>query len=183
MSDKELPSPELLRQLLHYEPETGELFWVERPSGMFPNIRAAKAWNSRFSNKAALIGTDTHGYRRGEIFGRGYLAHRVIWAYQTEAWPTEQVDHINGDRLDNRWSNLRAATLTENMRNRRRERTSTSEYLGVCWDSSAAKWRAQIGSRYIGSFVCEIEAAKAYDAAAIHVYGEFANPNFPDNHS
>lgn len=179
MSAKELPSPELLRQLLRYEPETGMLFWLERPSSMFPTVRAAKTWNSRFNKKAAFSGTDTHGYRRGEIFGRGYLAHRVIWAHQTETWPTEQVDHINGDRLDNRWNNLRAATMTENMRNRRCERTSTSEYLGVSWDSNSAKWRSQIGSRYIGSFVCEIEAAKAYDAAAILLYGAFANPNFP----
>ena len=182
MTDKQLPSPELLRQLLQYESETGNLFWLERPSSMFPTVQAANAWNSRFNNKTALNGIGNHGYRCGQIFGRSYLAHRVIWALQTEAWPAEEIDHINGDPLDNRWGNLRAATKTENMRNRRCRSGSTSKYLGVYWNSNAAKWQAQIGFRYIGSFVCEIEAAKAYDAAAVRLYGDFAKPNFPANH-
>ena len=179
MSKTELPSPELLRKLLRYEPETGDLFWEKRAISFFLTDKAAKTWNSRFAHKPALVAIDTHGYRRGEIFGRGYLAHRIVWAHQTGAWPKNQIDHINGIRTDNRWTNLRAATQIENMRNRRSERNATSSYLGVCWDSNSMKWKAQIAGKHIGNFSCEIDAAKAYDRAAHLRYGEFANPNFP----
>jgi hypothetical protein len=64
------------------------------------------------------------------------------------------------------------------MRNRRSKKGSSSAYLGVCWDSYAKKWKAQIGTKHIGHFDCEIEAAKAFDKHARQKYGAFANPNF-----
>jgi len=93
-----------------------------------------------------------------------------------------QTDHINGNKLDNRLSNLRVVTHQQNMHNRKPQ-GGGSRYKGVYWDKSAGKWRAQIwhnGKRiHLGLFIDEIEAAKAYDVAARRLFGEYARCNFP----
>jgi hypothetical protein len=98
----------------------------------------------------------------------------------------QQVDHKNGNGLDNRRGNLRFATHAENMRNRVGNKTSFSKYKGVDWKKSNQKWRARIRVNnkelHLGCFFDEIEAAKAYDAAATKHYGEFAKLNFGENY-
>lgn len=94
----------------------------------------------------------------------------------------QTVDHRNGDSLDNRKANLRPATTTENNQNRRRRRDNTSGYKGV-W-TRGTRWHASIranGQRhYLGSHSTPDAAARAYDAAARELHGEFAALNFPD---
>lgn len=97
-----------------------------------------------------------------------------------------EVDHINGNPLDNRRSNLRLATRAQNTRNRKKPiRGVTSQYKGVTWDKSRNKWLAAIGFSgrriNLGRFVLEIDAALAYDRAAIRYFGEFARLNFPNH--
>lgn len=91
------------------------------------------------------------------------------------------VDHINGDGLDNRRANLRAATRQENVSNMRK-RPGSSKFKGVCWDKRRDKWMAKImvdyKTRFLGYFKDEIEAARAYDAAAVSNFGVFARLNF-----
>lgn len=93
------------------------------------------------------------------------------------------VDHINGDGLDNRRANLRAATNAQNGQNRRRPATNTSGYKGVGWISPSGPWRARITLEgrcvHLGCFADPVEAARVYDEAASHYYGEFARLNFP----
>ena len=98
-------------------------------------------------------------------------------------WPL--VDHINCDGLDNRRENLRPATSAENARNARKTVAPTaSQFKGVHWEPRWRRWIASIRvnrkSVYLGGFRDEAEAARAYDAAAREMFGEFARPNFPD---
>ncbi len=97
--------------------------------------------------------------------------------------PGEEVDHINGDGLDNRRSNLRRVTTAQNAGNQRASRSNSSGFKGVSWSTSSGAWRAQIQvarrSKHLGYFASKEEAARAYDAAALKRFGEFARLNFP----
>lgn len=106
--------------------------------------------------------------------------HRLI----AGAGPGEHVDHINGNTLDNRTCNLRIATRSENGANRgpdRRRLGTTSRHKGVSWAAARGHWRAYIHhegkTRYLGTFTNEDDAARAYNAAAIATWGEFARLN------
>lgn len=184
MAPKALPSPEVLRQLLRYEPETGKLFWRERSDKFCVTAQEAKRWAARYDGAEAFTLANDRGYRCGKVFGRAYKAHRVIWAIVTGHWPDAEIDHRNGARDDNRFENLREASRQENCRNTRSRAGSSSRFLGVSWDARDAKWRSSIqtdgGLICLGYFSDEIAAAKAYDDAARRHYGAFANPNFTE---
>jgi len=99
----------------------------------------------------------------------------------------EVADHINRDTLDNRRSNLRLATLAQNNRNCRKQLGRSSVFKGVCWHTKDQRWRATISigehkKAHLGNFLVEEDAARAYDAAAVERFGEFACLNFPDEH-
>lgn len=183
MAAKPLPPQEVLRQLLRYEPETGKLFWKERPVGMFTatesrtQSHAQAHWNARHAGKEAMIGNHNTGYKWGRIFGRPYLAHRVIWKLVHGYDPAEQIDHINGDRSDNRISNLREASALENGKNGGMRRNNSSGYKGVCWVKRDRRWAAAITSDgkhiSLGHHRCPTAAAVAYRKAAQRLHGAF----------
>ena len=106
--------------------------------------------------------------------------HRLIM----DAPKGMDVDHINGNPLDNRKSNLRICTHTENNRNRGANKNNTSGYKGAYWHKQNKKWRAQIVRNnkaiHIGLYESKEEAARAYDKKAKELHGEFAYLNFPD---
>jgi hypothetical protein len=179
-------APEVLRQLLRYEPETGKLYWLPRPVAFFGDTErrrsAANQWNARHAGKEAFTADNGEGYLQGSIFDRLYRAHRVIWCLMTGEWPTALIDHRDGDRGNNKWKNLRAATRSQNNRNTCSRLGSSSKYLGVYWEKQRGKWVAaiNIGKRpkVLGCFASEEEAARAYDHAASREYGDFARSNF-----
>ena len=178
MRNREVPSPEQLRKLLSYNPNTGGLFWRERPSSCFPNERAAKSWNTRYANKEAFTARNNYGYAVGNVNYVSCLASRVAWAITHGHWPSNDIDHINGDRSDNRLRNLREATRSENLCNKGQQRNNTSGQKGVWWNKSANRWEASIGKggrvRYLGRFSSLSEAKSAYVDAATKIHGEFA---------
>lgn len=160
MSAKDLPSPELLRQLLRYEPDTGKLYWRKRSPDQFNDGKQSaehicKKWNSRFAGKEAFATTHPDGYKRGCILYREHLAHRVIWAIAYGEW-VDEVDHINGIRDDNRISELRDGSNGINHKNKALCSDNTSGICGVWWDKSRQKWCAEIRSegkkKYLGRF-------------------------------
>lgn len=107
------------------------------------------------------------------------LLHRFLLSLTGH---TPHVDHANRNSLDNRRTNLRICTRSQNKANGRKYRNGeTSQFRGVSWCKSAAKWKAEIRLNrvafYLGCFVSEWEAAQAYNRAARECFGEFANPN------
>ena len=170
---KELPSPELLRKLLRYEPETGELFWRERPREMCKTEQSWKTWNKRFPDTKAVNFLDSDGYLRGSIFGKTYKAHRICWAIHYGAWPSKHIDHINGIRSDNRVSNMRDVTNIQNQQNRKTT-SKNCGVVGVCWVKADRQWRAHIKVQnkliYLGQYF-EIQDAIAARRLAEIRYG------------
>lgn len=108
--------------------------------------------------------------------------HRFIWGLHGNA-PVPRLDHRNGDGLDCRFQNLRSATSQQNCANSAVSKNCRSGFKGVRQGRGSQKWTAQIGvgwrSVYLGTFTDKIEAARAYDRAAIEHFGEFARLNFP----
>ena len=162
MIRKPRPSIDAIKQRLRYEPETGEFFWLDGPMA---GLRA---------------GTVQHnGYRAIKVCDRLLLEHRMAFAFVYGEWPPINVDHVNGDRADNRMANLRCSTKSENSRNSKTWRSSRCGFKGVSRaDSKAEKWMARIkhdGKRvYLGIFDTPEEAHAAYVAAVKVFYGDFA---------
>lgn len=133
---------EIVKEFLDYDPETGKLTWRERDRKWFTSDRTCNSWNVRFPRKEAFTSLNNGGYLEGKILGKYYKAHRVIWLWMTGEWPKEQVDHINHDRTDNRWCNLREASRLENYRNQSQYKNNKSGCTGVC--KQGLKWYTQI---------------------------------------
>lgn len=166
----------VLKELLNYDTETGVLTWKERAEHWFNASRLhgagsyAKMWNKKFSGKPAFTHVGSHGYLEGAIFNKLQLAHRVIWCLMTGDWP-EYIDHVNGDRLDNRFENLRRVTNAANGRNTKRHRRSRAEVPGVRQIANGT-FQARLGRAHIGTFRTYEEAVdarlKAQKAAGYH---------------
>jgi hypothetical protein len=117
------------------------------------------------------------GYAKAIVDRQTILMHRFIMQPVTG----QDVDHINGNKLDNRRSNLRLCTRSENLMNRGGEVGSSSHFKGVCRHASRPGWMARITvngkSIYLGYFKTEEDAAHAYNSAARIYHGEFARLN------
>ena len=156
---------EQLRELLNYDPQTGVFMWCN------PITNAVKAGQS-----AGHV-DKSHGYRKISVAGGQYYAHRLAWFYMTGKWPRSQIDHINMDRADNRFCNLREATNAENNNNRGLSRRNTSGAKGVHFFRRVKKWKVAIRNNgqqiHLGYFSTKSEAEAAYARAAEDLHGEF----------
>lgn len=183
---------ELLSKLLSYDKETGDMVWLDRDPSMFTSRGQRDAagccanWNARYSGKPALAYIGKVGYKRGNIFDKGFLAHRVAMALILGHWDFDYVDHVDGNKLNNSADNLRACSNSENLCNRGMTK-GRSASKGVFFNKKTNKWIASImkdyKAKHIGCFDTETEAAMAYDAAAKVVHGEFARLNFATSNS
>lgn len=168
---------EVARSLLRYEPETGKLIWLPRPLSLSESERACKLWNTQHAGTQAFYRLNSHGYLCGKLLGRTYTAHRVVWLITSGAWPTDQIDHIDGDRTNNRLANLREVTRSGNMRNRCVAINNTSGTTGVSWHAKSGRWKAQIRiggkTRSLGTFDLLADAREARLAAnRVHGFSE-----------
>lgn len=170
MKRRPMPSQKYLRECLDYDPETGGLTWRTRPLHHFKDgAQTARhncnAWNGGWAGKEAFTATSPNGYVTGGLDRVIYRAHRIIWKLVHGQEP-EDIDHINGDRADNRIANLRAVTRRENMRNAALRSNNKSGVVGV--SRARGKWLAQIkGQRqqFLGYFDTIEEAAAARKSA------------------
>ena len=154
-----------LRELLDYNPLTGEFHWRKLLSRKMPPGKPA--------------GTiDSKGYGAICINRRIYRAHRLAFLYVYGRWPSGQIDHINCDRTDNRIGNLRECSQTQNNANTAQRMTNKSGIKGVSWAARSGKWYAHIqcGGRQtnLGEFQRIEDAQSAYASAAKAKFGEFA---------
>lgn len=146
-------SPNDLSELLGYVPDTGDLVWLKKISRKVVVGRVAGTPNA-------------NGYLQVKIQGVQYKVHRVAWALHHGAWPERQIDHINGNRADNRITNLRLADQAQNLQNSARRSDNRSGHPGVSWYKKTRSWRADITvngvTTYLGSFHDKREAITAY---------------------
>jgi hypothetical protein len=143
MYKREDITPEILRQLLRHEPDTGKLFWLPRDRMWFKTDRSCSTWNSRYGGKEAFTTVDM-GYKQGSVLDLKIRAHTVAWAIHYGVMPSHSIDHINGDRSDNRIKNLRDVPHSVNGKNQALRRNNTSGALGVSWWSHRGVWAAAI---------------------------------------
>lgn len=152
MAKKHLPCPTLVRQLLIYDPETGKLFWKERPEWLVKSDRQstrqriARNWNARHVGVEAFttVCRKRGGHLIGTISCVHFYAHRVIWAIVYGRWPDGEIDHINGNPSDNRITNLRIVTSAENSQNTSIYRNNKTGHHGIWWDEKRRKYQAYI---------------------------------------
>lgn len=174
---KTLPSIEKLNELFSYDAEAGLLSWKSK----LGSTRADIGFNNKTAGKP--VGTITErGYLTVGIRANGkptyYLVHRIIWKMMTGADPEFQIDHIDGNRLNNKWENFRQATNGQNIQNSKLRSDNKSGIKGVHWSADRRKWEAVITangiSRRIGRFNNLEDATLAISIARHENHGEFA---------
>jgi hypothetical protein len=146
---------------LTYDPVTGFFHW---------SISRHKC---RYGARAGSLMRS--GYWEIEIHSRRYLAHRLAWFFEYGEMPSAEIDHINGDRSDNRLCNLRLATRKQNAANVRRHIDTSSGLKGAYYDKRRNRWFSSIAGKFLGSFQNAQDAHAAYCAAARDHFGEFAS--------
>lgn len=148
---------EILRNWIAYNPETGVFVWrLGRRAG----YKAGGLWNT--------------GYVRIKILGETHCAHRLAWLWMTGEWPASEIDHVNRHRDDNRWSNLRLATTSQNHGNKPRQRNNKIGLKGVVL-RKGRYYVATCRKIHLGYFSTPQEAHAAYCKAASEAFGEFAS--------
>lgn len=152
---------------LRYFPETG--IWMRRASRRRP--KGVRADSPRITRNGQQV------YMEVNFGGKRYKSHRLAWFYMTGAWPVGLLDHKNCDSTDNKWTNLRPATPSQNKQNTKVRRDNLAGIKCVRQERSG-RWGARIyhngRSHWLGMFDTAEEARQAYERAALKAFGEFA---------
>jgi hypothetical protein len=158
---------ERLRELLCYDPETGEWGWLKQP----------RSNRGKPGSKAGSLNKHL-GYVYIGIDGRSYQSSRLAFLYMTGEWPTLDVDHRDGNPGNDSWANLRPASRSQNIGNSRLHRGSSSGFKGVTWHKQRRKWKAQIKLHgrniHLGHFDTPEAAYEEYCRKARELFGEYA---------
>jgi hypothetical protein len=129
---------------------------------------AGTIWAGRKGNRYLVIGIDRKYYK----------AHRIIWKLVTGAEPPAFIDHIDGDNLNNRWENLRAATNGQNIQNAKLRKDNKSGHKGVCWDKSHKAWSVHVAvngkQKKFGRYKDLTAAISVANRVRLELHGSFA---------
>lgn len=166
-------SQKRLKELLHYDPESGVFVW-----------KVTRSING-LANAGSIAGSVVEsGYIHIMVDGKQYKAHRLAWLYVHGEFPPKHIDHANGNPSDNRLVNLRPASHSENACNQGKKSTNTSGWCGVSFHKQSGKHRAEImlagNCHYLGGYDSPEIAAAVYNHVCQQVHGEFARPDIPD---
>ena len=155
-----------LSGLFCYHPESGDIIWLKHQKNN--QVKVGSVAGAKNKSGHIMIG----------YAGRRWYAHRLAWFLYYGEWPRTHIDHINGNPLDNRITNLRLATQSQNMMNKRKLSSSRGKFKGITWHNRNKKWVAQIKkdgkNTYLGSFPSQEEAHAKYREVAQIKFGEFA---------
>lgn len=155
-------SADRVRALFEYDPATGALTWRKARLGC---------------NAGGAAGSVTNRYREIRVDGKHYVAHRLIWLYVYGRMPA-MIDHANGDGDDNRLSNLRECTASQNSYNARLSKRNRAGIKGVSWCRRTGRWQVHIAAgrkrRFLGRYASLDDARSARERAAAELHGEFA---------
>lgn len=159
-----------LKELLRYDPDTGQFVWIVAKGKYKPGKIAGSSWKGQ--------------YQRIVLDRRIYLSHSLAFLYMTGRMP-RQIDHVDRNGNNNKWSNLREATKEQNAQNKDLTARNSSGYIGVYRCSTTKRWAAQVRGfgkvHWVGRFDTPSEAALARDRFAKTVHGGFAVLNFPED--
>lgn len=150
-----------LKELFHYDPESGHLRRILRTG----KSRSFAGMNAGFKDGKYLRVNVDHN-----VYKRNFLVHRLIWLYMTGSWPQYQVDHIDGNPLNNKWENLRQATNGQNSLNRRLPKNNKTGIKGVTLNKKRNKYFVTIS---LGWYNTLEEAAAVRREAELRYYGNF----------
>jgi hypothetical protein len=151
-----------LKEVLHYDPETGDFRW------RFGALRG------RIDPWGLAGAVHSQGYRVIGVGGKKRRAHRLAWFYMTGSWPTNDIDHHDGVKSNNRWSNLREATVKQNAENTPLRSDNSTGYRGVTHGTKKGLYRARIGHNgkliELGQFATAEQAAEAARTARAQLF-------------
>jgi len=160
---KNYPALDILSKLLKYDPLTGDIYWVASGRGRIKKKPAGT------KEKSGYIGIVVNGKR--------IRAHIIAWALHNNRWPSDQIDHVNGTKSDNRINNIREATNNQNGKNIKLKFNNKSGAAGVSYDKVNKKWRAAIKCNgkqiYLGRYINYDDAVSARMSAEIKYFGEW----------
>lgn len=160
---KQTITQDQLKELLYYNPETGEFTWIKARSNRIP--------------VGKIAGFNLGRYRAIEINGQSYLVHRLAWLYTTGSWPVDQIDHKDGDRGNNKFSNLRQATHSQNSMNCKKYANNSTGVKGVRWSKRSNQYIATIMVRnksiHLGCYHSISLAKIAYQSASSFYHRDF----------
>jgi len=157
-----IPTKEIFEEYLSYNKNDGKFTWIKSKQGTPKSSKAGCVHNS--------------GYVLIRFNGKYYRAHMIAWLLMTGVWPNMDIDHINENKSDNRWKNLRLLTRSNNMKNIFKRKNNKSGITGVCWDKSNKRYEVRITNKdkksiRIGRFVDLIDATIArFNAEIEHGY-------------
>lgn len=169
---REALSAERARDLLDYNPETGDLIWIHPQSKRVSLGDIAGALHRSKNAKSSRLNIGIDGIR--------YMAHRVIWLWMTGKWPVHEIDHWDQNGANNRWTNLREATKFQNAKNIAVTKRNTSGVKGARFEKRSGKWIAEIRVNnrkiWLGLHNTLEEAGRAYREGVRKYHGEFGCP-------
>jgi hypothetical protein len=177
----DLPCPTIMRLLINYDPKSGLMTWKKRPAWTSKASKnnhnpkdVTERFNNRYAGSPALSAPKGNGYLYGNFRGKNILAHRAAWCMVHGSWPEQQIDHINGNRSDNRIENLRDVSALTNSRNRCH--LPANFYYGLTRNRKSVKWTVRIKDNnknlYLGSFEKIEDAIQCRVAAEKRIWGD-----------